>query len=434
VLALPALTSKSTATDFVWAYFAMMTLTSLLGLGLERLSGTVTAERGSSTVGYALAPVLAARFLTLPLGAASLWVMLTFVGVTLPVAAWWGTFLWISAALFGPLVFAALRTIGNSTVEPVVMVSVRLVQSAALIALASTGSGVAVMVIVIALLETAGVLCGIAVVGRARELVRGVRRVPALPLRRGAFLAGIEVVGLLNVRSDLLLVGRILGAGPGAVYGLLYRVVDGFSGLLNSAGLWLYAESANGKDGGDDASGIRARSLQLLPRLGVGLGLGVVLLSGPFGELVPQLGGELGTLRVLVVAFPLLTVNAIELHVRSGRGRNREVLVINAAALVVNVVACLFLLPAVGLIGGALALAASECVQAALLVVTASSAERVLVGPALGTAVIGAIALAITGLALGEGRIGIVAVGVLVTLAVVLVRMPWAHSRRVVTT
>ena len=37
-------------------------------------------------------------------------------------------------------------------------------------------------------------------------------------------LAGIDVVGLLNLRADLLLVGRLLGRGPGAIYGLLYRV------------------------------------------------------------------------------------------------------------------------------------------------------------------------------------------------------------------
>ena len=42
VLVLPALTTHSISTDFVWTYFAMMTITSLLGFGLERLAGTVT--------------------------------------------------------------------------------------------------------------------------------------------------------------------------------------------------------------------------------------------------------------------------------------------------------------------------------------------------------------------------------------------------------
>ena len=291
VLALPALAAHGTSTDFVWAYFAMMTLTSLLGFGLERLAGTVTAERGAAPLGRALAPVLVARLLTLPLAAASLWAMFRFVGVTVPAEAWWATLVWIFAGLVGPLVFAALRTVGNSTAEPVIMVSVRALQSAVLVALAVAGAGVALLVVVVASLEAAGVLIGLRTVGPFGDF-RHAPSVRTLPLRRGAALAGIEVVGLSNLRADLLLVGRIMGAGPGAVYGLLYRVVDGFSGVVGSAGLWLYAEAANGTEGGDDARGIRARSLRLLPRLGVGLGAVVILLAGPFGSLVPELGAS----------------------------------------------------------------------------------------------------------------------------------------------
>ena len=36
---------RAWVTDFVWAYFAMLTLTSLLGLGFERLATTVVGER-----------------------------------------------------------------------------------------------------------------------------------------------------------------------------------------------------------------------------------------------------------------------------------------------------------------------------------------------------------------------------------------------------
>jgi O-antigen/teichoic acid export membrane protein len=434
VLALPALTTRATSTNFVWAYFAMLTLTSLLGFGLERLAGTVSAERGDASLCRALAPVLAARVYTLPLAALSLWAFLAFVSVHLSLAAWCATLVWITAGLVAPLVFAALRVVGNSSAEPIVMVSMRIAQASALVGLAAAGAGVSGMVWIVALLEVAGLLCGFRGVGSARDLRGGFAGVPSLPLRRGAILAGIDVIGLLNLRADLLLVGRILGAGPGAVYGLLYRVVDAFSGLVGSAGLWLYAESANGNDGGEDGAGIRARSLLLLPRVGVALGLLVVLGAGPFGALVPQLSHEIGTLRVLVIAFPLLTVNSIELHVRSGRGRNREVLAINVAALVSNVVICVALLPTVGLVGGALALAASECLQAALLVVTASSSERALVGPALATAVAGALALALTGIALETGSVAVTTAGVLLTGVVVLIGMPWARVRRLLAT
>jgi O-antigen/teichoic acid export membrane protein len=423
VLALPTLAARGVATDFVWAYFAMMTLTSLLGCGLERLAGTVTAERGSEPLGRALAPVLVARLWTFPLAAVGLWVMLTFVGVALSPAAWLGTFVWIAAGLVGPSVFAALRSAGNSTVEPVVLVAVRIAQTVSLVTLANAGASVAVLVGVVALLETVAVACGLAVIGRPRDFLHG-PSVRTLPLRRASLLGGIEVVGVLNIRADLLLVGRILGAGPGAVYGLLYRVVDGFTGIVASAGLWLYAETANGNDGGEDARGIRARSLRLLPRLGIALGLVVILVAGQFGAVFPELSGHIATLRVLVIAFPLLTVNSIELYVRSGRGRNAEVLLINSMTLVVNVGLCVWLLSTIGLVGGAIALAVSEFLQAVVLLVSASSSERRMVAPATGVSVLGAVSLAATAIAMTAGTPVFVVAGVLATCAVVFVRLP----------
>ena len=104
-------------------------------------------------------------------------------------------------------------------------------------------------------------------------------------------------------------------------------------------------------------------------------------------------------------------------------------LAINVAALVTNVVLCLALLPAVGLVGGALALAASDCLQSVLLVVTASRAERVLVAPALATAVAGSLMLALTGIAFAAGLVGLALLGVALTIVVVAFRMPWSRPR-----
>jgi hypothetical protein len=212
VLTLPGLTTRATSTDFVWAYFAMLTLTSLLGLGLERLAGTVTAERGEQPLASALGPVLAARAMTSPLAAASLWVLFAFVGVHVAGVAWGATFVWIVAGLFGPLVFAALRVVGNSSAEPIIMVSVRAVQAAGLITLAVAGAGLSTMLVPIAALEVLGVVIALRMVGSWRQYRAGLVAVVSLPVRRGAALAGIEVVGLFNLRADLLLIGRILGA------------------------------------------------------------------------------------------------------------------------------------------------------------------------------------------------------------------------------
>jgi O-antigen/teichoic acid export membrane protein len=236
-------------------------------------------------------------------------------------------------------------------------------------------------------------------------------------MRRALGLAGIEVVTLVNQRVDLLLVGRILGAAPGAVYGMLYRAVDAFGGVVGSAGLWLYAEHAHGDDSEARALAVRRGSLRVMPGLAVLVGLVGVLLAGPIAGFVPLLEHDAATLRVLVVAFPLMTLNGIELSVRSGLGRNREVLRIGMSAFVVNVALCLGLIPVVGLVGGAVALAASEALQCLLLVVSASRQERQLVGPGVGAAVIGAGALVLVGVAVGEGQLGVALIGVALALA-----------------
>lgn len=413
VFVLPALTTKAVATDFVWSYFSMLTLTSLLGLGLERLAATVAGARGPASLASALAPVLLVRVATVPLAAVSLVAVLAFVGVHLSVAAWWATLLWITAGLTGPILFGGLRAAGNANVEPALMVGVRALQAIVLAALAVAGATTASLVFAVAMLETMGIVVACCFVGKLRELMTGASGWHRLPLRRAFALAGIDVVGLLNLRADLLLVGHMLGAVLGATYGLLYRAVDGFNGVVGSAGLWLYAESSNERDGGTDPAGLRARSLAVLPRFGLALAVVVVLAAGLAGDLVPRLASETDTLRILAAAFPLLTVNAVELHVRSGRGRNREVLAVNAITLAVNVPLCIGLISGFGLPGAAAALAISELLQASLLWCSASRAERALVGRALMTAVVGAVLLVVTAAALAGGQLLLVVVATL---------------------
>ena len=124
--------------------------------------------------------------------------------------------------------------------------------------------------------------------------------------------------------------------------------------------MWLYAESANERDGGTDPRGLRARSLAVLPRFGLVVAAVVVLGAGAVASIVPRLGAEADTLRILAIAFPILSLNVIELHVRSGQGRNREVLLINTVALVVSVPLCIAGIAAFGLPGAAAALAVTE--------------------------------------------------------------------------
>jgi len=354
-----------------------------------------------------------------------MWALFAFVGVDLPPSAWWATMLWIVAGLVAPVLFGGLRASGNSSVEPSVMLVVRAAQAIVLATLASAGAAVSPLIAAVALLEMLGVFVAFHWVGRARELWGGLTKWAQLPAQRALALAAIDVVALVNLRADLLLVGHTLGAALGATYGLLYRAVDGFNGVVGSAGLWLYAESSNEREGGTDRSGIRARSLAVLPRAGLGVALVVILGAGAAGVLVPRLSSEIDTLRILAVAFPLLTVNAVELHVRSGRGRNRAVLMINSATLAMNVPLCILLIAEFGLPGAAAALGVSELFQATLLWMSASRDERSLVGPSLGTATAGGVALACTAAALGTGRPELAVIGAVATVLLVAYGGRW---------
>ncbi len=101
-----------------------------------------------------------------------------------------------------------------------------------------------------------------------RSVGRGsVQGVLELPWRRAFALAGIEVVSLAYLRADLLLVSRMLGAGVGAVYGMIYRVLDALTTAIGSVGLWLFAENVTSSDDTTMAEHLRERSLVLLPRL-----------------------------------------------------------------------------------------------------------------------------------------------------------------------
>jgi O-antigen/teichoic acid export membrane protein len=433
VFVLPALATRAVATDFVWSYFAMLTLSSLLGIGLERLAGLVAASRGDEPLSRSLAPVLLLRIMSVPVVAVALGLLLRFVGVDLTLTAWAGTLLWSVAGLCAPILFGGLRTAGNSRIEPTVMVVVRSLQAVTLAALAVSGASVELMVIAVAVLEWIGVLVAARAVGNFGATRGAWTRWKNLPLRQALALAGIDIVGILNLRADLLLVGHILGAARGATYGLLYRVVDGFNGVVGSAGLWLYAESANVRDGGANPQGIRARSLWVLPRFGLALAAVVVVCAGAAAEVVPRIAEEVDTLRILAVAFPLLSVNAVELHVRSGRGRNRELLWIQSVALAVNLPMCIAAIHAFGRPGAAGALALSELLIAGLLWLSASRDERSVVTPALVTAVLGALLLLLTAAAIGSGLVVLTLLGLFGVVGLIARGIPTALRARLVT-
>ena len=96
VLVLPNLGRPIAVEQFLWAYFGMLILTSVGGLGLERGAGLAVAN-GEGDARAALAPLLVVRLASAPLQVLGLWVVLAFVGVSLPPAAFLGAVVWILA-------------------------------------------------------------------------------------------------------------------------------------------------------------------------------------------------------------------------------------------------------------------------------------------------------------------------------------------------
>lgn len=377
VLALPTVATPNVVTHFTWAYVGMLTLTSLLGLGVERLAMLRVAQSGIDAV----RPLVAVRLFTAPLGAVALWMLLRFVHVHLAFAAAAFTVVWIVAVQVLVVAAAGLRTVGNTRAEPVVTAITRASQAAALVGLGAAGVGVTGLVATLAVLEVVAAVVLLGALGAGSWRRPAGARQPRQPgaWHRAATLAGIETVVICYLRADLLLVGHLLGAAAGATYGLLYRVVDGVGGAAGTASLGLFAAAAAGRDGGDDRDGVRARSLLVIPALAGGCALVGIVLAGPLGSAIPRLGSETGTFRLLIAAAPLLVWNALELHVRSARGRNGEALRIGIVVLVVNLGLCIWLVSAHGLVGAAVALLATETLQTTLLVATATRQEQRLI-------------------------------------------------------
>ena len=208
--------------------------------------------------------------------------MMAFVGVSLSVGAWIATLVWVMATLTTLLAFGGLRARKNVRVEPVLLVTTRSAQAAALCAVAIAGGPVGVAIASVAAMEVIATLVAFRALG-LRSVHRGsVPGVLELPWRRAFALAGIEVVSLAYLRADLLLVSRMPGAGVGAVYGMIYRVLDALTTAIGSVGLWLFAENVTSSDDTTMVEHLRERSLVLLPRLSF------VIASSPCSEVSSQ--------------------------------------------------------------------------------------------------------------------------------------------------
>jgi O-antigen/teichoic acid export membrane protein len=377
LFALPNLASGATTSTFVWAYYGMLTITSLFGLGLERVSVIVMRAHREGDRGAPLAPLVLLRVVTMPLSALALVAMFAFVRVDVSVWTWAATVLWVFVVGLESQVFGARRYLGDSSTEPTAMFGARILQTAALLALAGSGAPVGAIVLAMALGELVATVWawrGLEAGFSPSHAVRGFR---ALPWGELGFSGAIEFVALGYLRADVLIVGRFLGPIRGAAYGLVYRVLDGLNGLQGGLSVWLFAHGVRRRAAGDDQPDmILERSLRLLPAVAALLALVPLLLAGLLGDLVTSLRGVIDTLRLLMVVFPLYVVSAATLYVEAGRGRHRRTLVAGCIALAVNVAVCGWLIPAYGVIGASWALIVSEAVQLVVVTVSVDASDR----------------------------------------------------------
>ncbi len=394
VLALPRLVPRDVFDGFMWLYFSVLFLSSVLNLGLERAVAPVISRSGDTRPPGAATPLLLARLATIPLTAASLMILLAVVGVHVPTAAWWAGLVWVVAVQVQGVPLAALRATSSARLESAVVVSSRTAQAVVLVLLASMGAGLTSLVATLAAIEVvaAVVLTGAMHVDwcQARHFARD------LPWRLLLAYTGVELVAFSYLRVDTVLVGSIVGPSDGATYSLVYRVVDALVALATPSLLLLFPRAVSVVASGRPLDELRRWAGVLVPRLALLVAVATMIGCGLVARSVPHFDAGLETLRLLIVSVPLFLFTATELHLRSAEGRNAQVVWLGVATLCVNVVLNIWWIHALGLAGAAWALIAAETLQ----VIALASFFRIRGAPRRpplvvlgGTAVILAIAL-----------------------------------------
>lgn len=405
-LLLADIASQTTVDSFLWAYFGMLTVSAVLGLGFERIAGIAATGAGTR-----LWRIVRLRILTAPLNALALYALMRFIRVDLPVWTFLGAVVWTTAAQIQVVAFSVLRTRGSRVHEPSLWAADRIAGSVAVLALARVGPSA--IVLTVAAIETVTAALALRYAFLTDEPV--IQEAPAIRAATSVGFALLELSAVVYLRIDLFVVGRVLGPVLGATYGLLSRIVDGMIGVVTVASLWMFVETLGG---GESAPGIRRRALRSFPAVAGALGLAVILCTPILGHVIERLEPAEGTLRILVAAFPLLAVGAAEVGARAADRRTNELLAAVGTGIVVNLVVNLVLLNEIGLNGAAWALLCAEVVQAVVLSLWCRAADRQLFAVsavwALGASL---VLLAVTGsFTIGAGAVigaAIVAIGIL---------------------
>lgn len=360
VVVLTGLVPRREYDGFIWAYAAELLVSSLLNFGFERL----TANRVGITQDLAEVPaILSGRLLTIPFVLLTITGLLAFVDVHLTVVAIGMTVLWTVSVQIQGVLFAALRGLGKPGKEARLAPAMRFCQAALLVATATRTDSVAALIASVALPE---VVIALFLLARWPTGFR-LRSPMRLPMRTLGLYTLIEVLAFAYLRADVLVVGRVLGPSPGAIYVLAYRVLDGLTGVFTPFLHYLFPLASRRALAPGGLRLMRRWLLGWAPALGTALAIVVFVASGLLPLATDRFGEARPVLEVLLVTLPLFAFSATELHLRSAEGRNRMPVALGACLLSLNVGLNVVLVPRFGVVAAAWVLVACELVQAIFL-------------------------------------------------------------------
>ena len=219
----------------------------------------------------------------------------------------------------------------------------------------------------------------------------------ALPVIRDALTLGlVMMIGLLHFRSDAVLLSLLKPAADVGIYAVSYRFLEQafvVPGMLMATVFPIVARYAHAADA--RLAEVLNRSLQVLLLVGSLATLLILTLAGPAVAIVAGSDFEASVTpaRILACALPVLFVSPVFYNLLFAVNRQRALLLIGLAALLVNVALNLVLIPRYSYNGAAAATVASETlVFAATFVVSFRTAPFDLDWSFLPRAVLAAVA------------------------------------------
>lgn len=179
-------------------------------------------------------------------------------------------------------------------------------------------------------------------------------------------LAGLQVLGVVNYRLDIVVLGVLLGTDAAGIYGIAYRFVDAALPLAAFVAASLFPLLASELDVGAE----RVRRAALLVLAAAPVVVVPALLFAP--RIVELVGGRdyaaaALPLRLLVLSLPFSALAMLLLSLVMAHRRERTVLPLVVGSIVLNLSLNLVLVPTYGVAGAAGATLCAEITGCLLL-------------------------------------------------------------------